>query len=314
MRATTGVETRIGEAALVNLLELREGMRFESFCKALLREKFPRFQGFSPPDGGIDGYDDESETVFQFYFPEGAPRKDKVIADIQKVLNSGGRFKAWVLILPKDPSPAQSAWVDTAFSGTPIRREIWGKTQIEKLLRDFPAVRDEFFPTEVRRTIKRLAKGKKPCTGDAEEWQAINAEECEGLRELVESLAEEGAKRKRRKVLGSDYSREYGEFNSHFKLSAYDRLNRSLMGDARRYLEQKLYARRQGESKSGQRKRRIDGIHGIKQALRIDDAEYRRELLAITGSDSLRELNLEQLEMVFQRLKTRQRKYEAQSA
>lgn len=297
---------------MVNLLELREGTRFESFCKALLVEKYRRFQAFSPPDGGIDGYDDESETVFQFYFPEKEPRKSKIVADIQKVLHSGGHFKAWVLILPKDPSPTQLEWVNTAFVGTTIQSSIWGKTQIEKLLRDYPAVRDAFFPTEVRKTIRRLAKGKKPCAGDAEEWQAINAEECAELKELIDRLAEESAKRKRRKVSGGDFSREYGEFNSHFRLSSYGRLNRNLMGDARSHLEQKRYARRQGEPKTAQRQRRIDGIHGIKRALRIPETEYRRELMKVTGSDSLRAMSAEQLEAAFQYFKKKQWQHESQ--
>jgi hypothetical protein len=304
----------IGELSLVNLLELREGSRFESFCKALLIEKFARFQAFSPPDGGVDGYDEDSETVFQFYFPEQAPRKNKIVTDIQKVLRSGGHFKAWILILPKDPSPTQAKWVQAAFSGTSIQAAIWGKTQIEKLLRDCPAVRDAFFPSEVKRTIRSFAKGKKPCVGDTEEWQSISAEEREELRELMDRLAEGSAQRKRREVVSRDFSLEYGEFNSHFRLSSYDRLNRNLMGDARQYLEQKLYARRQGESKLAQRKRRIDGIHGIRQALRISEVEYRQGLMMAAGADSLIVMSLEQLERVFQHFKNRQRLHESQRA
>lgn len=296
---------------MVNLLELREGMRFESFCKALLAEEFPRFQPFSPPDGGVDGYDDESETVFQFYLPEGTPRKDKIVGDIDKALNSGGRFKRWILLLPKDPTPAQLGWVKTALSSTEIQGLIWGKTKIEALLRQHPAVRASFFPTEVRRAVQRMAKGKRPCAGDAEDWQAIDAEQREELRGLINDLVEEEARRKRRKPASADYSRAFGEFNSYFKLSSLDRLKRNLVGEARRYLETKLYARRQGDSKAIQRKRRMDGIHGIKQALGLSDAAYRRELMAVTGASSLRELSSEQMENVFQHFRTMQRRFEA---
>jgi hypothetical protein len=93
---------------MVNLLELRDGGRFESFCKSLLREEYPRFQAYSAPDAGMDGYDVQTETVFQFYYPEGAPRKDKIASDIRKVLASGASFKHWILILPKDPTPRQT--------------------------------------------------------------------------------------------------------------------------------------------------------------------------------------------------------------
>ena len=148
---------------MVNLLELRNGGRFEAFCKALLIEQYPRFQAFSAPDSGVDGYDDLNDTVFQFYFPEGAPRKDKIVADIRKVLASGTLPKAWILILPKDPTPLQTGWVNAEFAGTQVTTAIWGKTEIEKLLRRHARVQAEFFPTEVRKVIQRLAKGKKPC-------------------------------------------------------------------------------------------------------------------------------------------------------
>ena len=291
---------------MVNLLELRNGGRFEAFCKALLIEQYPRFQAFSAPDSGVDGYDDLNDTVFQFYFPEGAPRKDKIVADIRKVLASGALPKAWILILPKDPTPLQTGWVNAEFAGTQVTTAIWGKTEIEKLLRRHARVQAEFFPTEVRKVIQRLAKGKKPCFGDAEDWQAISADESHELREFISKLGDESAARKRRKSSGADYSREYGEFNSHFHLSSYDRLKRDDMGSARRYLEQKLHSRRGGETITRKRERRTDGIHAIKQQLNLSEQDYRKALVTITGFASLRDMDSTQIESVFQHFRRRQ--------
>ncbi len=296
---------------MVNLLELRDGGRFEVFCKALLKEQYPDFQAFSAPDSGVDGYDPPTQTVFQCYFPEGAPRKDKVVGDIRKVLASGGAFKAWVLVVPKDPTPFQTQWVNSEFAGTPITGTIWGKTEIEKLLRAHAGIRAAFFPTEVREAIQRLAKGKKPCFGDAEDWEAISADESQELRDLFSKLGDESAARKRRKPSRADYSREYGEFNSHFRLSSYDRLNRDEMGNARRYLEQKLHSRRGGETIARKRKRRIDGIHAIRQELNLSDQDYRKDLVTVTGLASLKDMDSIQIESVFQYFRRQQELFES---
>lgn len=298
---------------MVNLLELGSGERFEIFCKALLTEHCTRFQAFSAPDSGVDGYDEDAATVFQFYFPERAPRKDKILRDIQKIVSSQFRPKAWVLIIPKDPSPAQKSWVEAGLKGSSICGEIWGATKIGQLLRAHPRVREEFFPTEISRELRRLAKGKKPGPGDADGLQAISSDEGEELRELLAGLAEESAARKRRKPLPADFSREYGEFKSYFKLSSYDRLSKAEMGNARRYLQQKLLARRTGETKSQTRQRYLDGIHAIANKLHLAKPEYRRALSAITGCASLTDMDTGQLDLVFKEFRKRQAMSEAQN-
>lgn len=298
---------------MVNLLELKTGERFENFCKALLTAYCARFQAFSAPDSGVDGYDEDTETVFQFYFPERAPRKDKIVRDIQKILSSKSRPKAWVLLIPKDPSPAQKSWVETGLKDSLIRGDIWGAAKIGQILRAYPRVREEFFPTEIRRELRRLAKGEKPRPGDADGLQAISSDESEELRQLMAGLAEESAARKRRKPVSADYSRERGEFKSYFKLSSYDRLSKAEMGAARRYLQQKLLARRNGETKSQTRQRYLDGIHAIASKLHLSKPEYRGELNAITGCTSLSDMDMDQLALVFKEFRKRQGVLEAQS-
>ena len=298
---------------MVNLLELKTGERFENFCKALLTEYCARFQPYSAPDSGVDGYDVDTETVFQFYFPERAPRKDKIVRDIQKILSSKSRPKAWVLLIPKDPSPAQKSWVETGLKDSLIRGDIWGAAKIGQILRAYPRVREEFFPTEIRRELRRLAKGEKPRPGDADGLQAISSDESEELRQLMAGLAEESAARKRRKPVSADYSRERGEFKSYFKLSSYDRLNKAEMGAARRYLQQKLLARRNGETTSQTRQRYLDGIHAIASKLHLSKPEYRGELNAITGCTSLSDMDMDQLALVFKEFRKKQSVLEAQS-
>lgn len=154
---------------------------------------------------------------------------------------------------------------------------------------------------------------KEPCPGDADGLQAISSDEVEELRQLLTGVAEESAARKRRKPVPADYSREYGEFKSDFKLSSYDRLNRTDMGTARRYLQQKLLARRNGEAAGQTRQRYLDGIHAIANKLHLSKPEYRSELNAITGCTSLNDMNMEQLALVFKEFRNRQGVLEAHS-
>ncbi len=217
------------------------------------------------------------------------------------------------MVIPKDPSPAQKFWVETGLRDSLIRGDIWGSTKIDQLLRAYPKVREEFFPTEIRRELRRLAKGKKPCAGDADGLQAISSDESEELRQLIVGLAEETAARKRRKPVPADYSKEYAEFKSYFKLSSYDRLNKEEMGTARRYLQQKLLARRNGETARQRRQRYLDGIHAIASKLRLSKPDYRNELHAITGCTSLSDMNIKQLDLVFRAFREKQTVLEAQS-
>jgi hypothetical protein len=302
-----------GDVGMVNLLKLENGERFEIFCKALLTEHCTRFQAFSAPDSGVDGYDEDTETVFQFYFPERAPLKNKILRDIQKILSSQFRPKAWILVIPKDPSPAQKSWVETGLKDSFICGEIWGATKIDQMLRAYPRVREEFFPTEIRKELRRLAKGEKPRPGDADGLQVISGDESEELRQLIIGLAEESAARKRRKPQPADYSREYSEFKSHFELSSYDRLNKAKMGTARRYLQQKLLARRNGETARQTRQRYLDGIHAIANKLHLSKPEYRSELNTITGCASLNDMDMDQLALVFKEFRKRQGLLESQS-
>jgi len=119
---------------------------FEQLCQALLKEEYPKLQPFSAPDKGMDAYDPDSHTIFQFYFPERHPRKDKVLADLKKAAKEPRPRERWVLLLPKDPTPSFMDWIENLHY--PFEIAVWGNTEIERLLRKHPTVRKNSFPTD----------------------------------------------------------------------------------------------------------------------------------------------------------------------
>lgn len=128
----------------INLLRLEYPQRFEQFCKDLLAAEFPRFQTFSGQDEGIDGYDPDSGTIFQFYFPEGTPKRRKVKQDLAKATRHP--LKAWVLLLPKDPPKKFDQWLRKEQQALyPFEIDLWGRTRILGLLRKHPDVKDTYF-------------------------------------------------------------------------------------------------------------------------------------------------------------------------
>src|SRR3954471_10295904 len=109
----------------INLLHLESPAVFERFCQALLAEQFSRFQGFSQPDLGMDGYDSHSGTVFQVYFPERNPRRDKIAADLAKAKDHSWPCSRWVLLIPTNLTPHLMAWVNQEQKSLPFRVEVW---------------------------------------------------------------------------------------------------------------------------------------------------------------------------------------------
>jgi len=299
----------------VNLLALESEKKFEEFCQALLKEEFRRFQAFSAPDLGRDGYDSESETIFQVYFPEQAPRRDKVSNDLDKAKGNSWACKRWVLLIPKDPTPHFLQWFyrdQQPFF--PFQLDVWGKTEILALLRKHSAVREAYFPSELRDELRRLAKGKRPGAGDANPGEEVSPEESAALRQLITELVEEETTRKRRKPRPADFGREYGEFNAYFHLSSYDRLPSSKFLEARRYLEKKHYGRRRSDRQGVERHRYISGIKAIQTKLKIGEQEYRGFLVEITGKSSTTEMDIDELNRVFKRFRYLQGLAQARAA
>jgi len=298
----------------VNLLALESEKKFEEFCQALLKEEFPRFQAFSAPDLGMDGYDSDSETIFQVYFPEQAPRKDKIRNDLEKAKSKTWACKRWVLLLPKNPTPQFLQWFYRDQQPSfPFKLEVWGKADILALLRKHPGVKEAYFPSELRTELRRLAKGKRPAAGDASPGDEVSPEQAAELKALILRLAEQEAARKKWKPRGSDFGREYGEFNAHFKLSSYDRLPSSRFLEGRRYLESKMYARRGGETRAQERNRLVAGIHAIQKKLGMGEGRYRQILLEAVGKTSTKDMDIDELGRVFKQLRYLQGLAEAEN-
>jgi hypothetical protein len=191
-------------------------------------------------------------------------------------------------------------WLNKETEGRRFKIEAWGETQISQLLRKNVRVREQFFPTELRKELRRLVKGKRPKAGDAHGEDRISSEMAAELRQLILVLAEEEAQRRKRTVQQSDYSREYSEFNAHFQLSSYDRLSTIRLGVAGNYLENKRYGRRQGETTARQRRCCVAGIKAVQKDLGMNEREYRRLLLEIGGEQSTTTMGLATLQRVFE--------------
>jgi hypothetical protein len=208
------------------------------------------------------------------------------------------------LLLPKNPTPSLLRWFYRDQQPSfPFKLDVWGKTEILALLRKHPGVKEAYFPTELREELRRLAKGKRPGTGDANPGDEVSPDQAAELKTLILRLAEQEASRKRRKPRNSDFGREYGEFNSHFKLSSYDRLPSSSFLEARRYLESKFYAERRGETRAQERNRLVAGIHAIQKKLGMSEGRYRQILLEAVGKTSTKDMDIDELERVFKHLR-----------
>ena len=296
-----------------NLLMLNE-KSFEELCQALLREEFQRFQAFSAPDLGMDGYDSDSCTIFQCYFPEREPRKDKVAEDLEKAKGKGSVCNRWILLLPKNPSASFARWLRIDQQACcSFLLEVWGKTDILRLLRKYPKVKEQYFPSETQKLVKEIARGKIPRAGDAAPGQEISPENAAVLRLMMTKMAEEDAARKKRKPKDRDYSRQFGEFKAHYNLSAYDRLPETRFAEARRYLEMKQFANRNSETQIQERNRFIKGVKAIQRKLGIRDAEYRQTLLDLTGKVSLAVMDNSELRKVFKHFQKLQGEAEART-
>ena len=298
----------------INLQRLEYPQRFEEFCKDLLAAEIPGFQSYSGADEGIDGYHHDSQTIFQFYFPERAPERRKVKQDLDKAHRHPWGCKTWILLLPKDPSIKFERWLQKEQQKLyDFKILLWGRTPILKLLRKHLRVKESYFPSEVKQALRKLAKGKRPRSGDAAPGLEVTSEQREELREWIKALAEQEAKKKRRKPRDEYYRREYNEFNAKFEISEFSKFPGSKFGEARKHLEEKFYARRGRETKRARSQRRRDGIHAIKTKLRMTNTEYKQHLLQITGKDSTKEMSVQEMEKVFREFRRMQQEAEAQT-
>lgn len=298
----------------IDLRGLEYPQRFEQFCKDLLAAEIPDFRTFSGADEGMDGYHPASQTIFQSYFPERSPDKRKVKQDLDKAARCKWPCRSWVLLLPKDPPLKFTRWLlEDQQNLYDFKIVPWGRTAILKVLRKHPSVKESYFPSEVQRALRKLARGKRPRPADASPGLEVTTEQREELREWIDALAEQEAKKKRREPNKYHYANEYGEFNAKFEISEFGKLPAAKFGDAMRYLQDKFYTRRGRETKRERSHRDRDGIHGIKAKLRMNDIVYKQHLVRLTGKDSTKEMSSAELASVFRAFKRMQQEREAEA-
>lgn len=128
----------------VDLDLLKYPQRFHELCRDLLTEEFPRLQTYegSGGDEGIDGYDCDSGTVFQFHMPKLSIRKDKLV----KYLESARKhpMRRWALVTTKDLTVSVSRWLEGAKPNYNFKIEVWGPARVNALLNKHPKVAERY--------------------------------------------------------------------------------------------------------------------------------------------------------------------------
>jgi hypothetical protein len=119
---------------VVDLDFLKYPQRFHELCRDLMSAENPRFQSFdgSGGDEGIDGYEPESGTLFQFHFPKRGLRKDK----LAKYLEQAKRhpIRRWVLVTSQDPTVHVNRWLDSVKREYKFEIQVWGPATVYRLI------------------------------------------------------------------------------------------------------------------------------------------------------------------------------------
>lgn len=303
-------------AERIDFRKIETPTEFQQICERLLARIFPDFHPVNQAggDGGIDGFARFGHELFQFTHTQRNVPLNKVRSDFEKVRTVEGVEK-WYFICSQSLSIATWRFVEAQRAVCPFQVVVWDGAVLKELISKHEDIVDEFFPeyakkayegtNMIRQDINHLGnaltrlKRKRPRPGDAAPGGEISADEAAELRGLMVKAAEELAARKNRKPSARHYGSQFGEFNSHYELSAYDLLPSEKFADARRYLEKKLYAGRNAETRALRRIRFIRGTKVIQKKLSIPDSRYRRILLRLTGKDSLATMDNDELKKVF---------------
>lgn len=123
-----------------NVASIRYPQQFHELCRDLLHAELPRVRTFegNGGDAGVDAYDCDTETVFQFHGPEFPIRKEKLKSYLDKASQHPAR--RWVLLSKRDLTPKQSAWLDSVRSTYSFTIEVWGPATLNELLDKHPQI------------------------------------------------------------------------------------------------------------------------------------------------------------------------------
>jgi hypothetical protein len=137
-RHVLGRDQRAGVPA--DVASIRYAQQFHELCRDLLHGELPRIQTYegSGGDAGVDAYDPDTETIFQFHGPEFPVRKEKLKSYLDKASRHPAR--RWVLLSKRDLTPKLSAWLDSVRTLYSFAIEVWGPARLNQLLDDHPEV------------------------------------------------------------------------------------------------------------------------------------------------------------------------------
>lgn len=118
----------------LDLRFLKYPQQFHELCRDLLSAELPGFQSFegSGGDEGMDGFDRDSGTLFQFHMPQRALKKEKVAKYIEQA--SLHPIKQWVLVTTQDPTVTLARWIDSVKGQYPFDIKLWGPARVYALL------------------------------------------------------------------------------------------------------------------------------------------------------------------------------------
>ena len=303
-------------AGRIDFRKIETPTEFQQLCERLLARIFPGFHPVNQAggDAGVDGFATWGEEYFQFTHPKGNVALKKFCGDLEKMKRFQG-LKKWHFLCSQSLSIKTWEFLEGQRGLCPFDIRIWDGARLKEELSKHSDLVDEFFPEfakkayegtrdirkdlgGLKRTLTRVRK-KPPRQGDAPEGLAIDENERQDIRDLILQLAEEEARRRKRKDPGPHIGSEWGEFNRYFDLSSYDRLPSAKFEEGIGYLRDKLFARRNNEPQYLKIKRDRNGIHGIAASLGWSEDQRHRFYCDLTGKDRLTKMSRQEIHKVF---------------
>ncbi|MGH9430528.1 MAG: restriction endonuclease [Terriglobia bacterium] len=309
-------------AGRIDFRKVETPTEFQQICERLLARMFPEFHPVNQAggDAGVDGFASWGDQFFQFTHTQANIPIRKVREDLEKVRQVQG-LKKWYFLCSQALSIGTWRYIEAQKAVCPFEIVIWDGAVLKELLSQHPDMVDEFFPeyakkayvgTEtIREDISRLkkvvtrARKKPPKPGDSSEGLEIDENEKQDIRDLIMQLSEEEAQRRHlpRKDSARFIRGEWGEFNRHFELSAYDRLAKARFEESINYLRQKLFAKRNNEPRYLTVGRERNGIHAIANSLGWTEEQRHAFYRKHTNKDSLTQMSRQEIHKVFQELR-----------
>jgi hypothetical protein len=307
-------------AGRIDFRKIETPTEFQQLCERLLARTFPEFHPVNQAggDAGVDGFATWGGQYFQFTHTQGNIPIKKLRTDLEKVKQFQG-LKKWYFLCSRPLSINTWRYIEAQKTECAFEILIWDGAVLADKLGNHPDLVDEFFPeyakkayegtNAIRDDINRLkkvvtrAKKKPPRPGDAPEGLEIDENERQDIHDLVVQLGEYEAKRRHRKDPGPYIRDEWRQFNSKYKLSAYDHLPKAnfegVIGD----LKRKFFAMRNNEPKYMTIERERNGIYGIAASLRWSEEQRRRFYFDLTGKDRLGKMSRHEIHKVFEAMR-----------